>query len=716
MASVRGREVIAATAIVIVAATVAALPLLDPLQGWSIDILTALRWRVFGNRHEPTASPAVVVALDEESYRTPPFKGSPTVVWTNEIGRVLTSVVDGGARVIGTDVVFPVSIEQSEIPFGQGSLGERLRGFDRDFLRAQARTAREGKLVLGEILLHDESILPAPGQRIAVGQRSNIRALNVYSDSDEVVRRVPLTFVVDGQPVPSLSLELAARALAATPELDGTGVRLAGYRIPGRVPNTLTLNFEGGSRDIPTYSLADLRACIEKGDQEFFRRNFNGKVVLLGVALEVEDRKVTSKRFATEPERPAGERCVLPPPSGLDFNRRSIVGTYVHATAVNNLLRQDALVETTRAQTGLIAAAAAGIAAAGALLLSPAVAVLSFVALGVAWTAASIVAMQNTLVLPLLEALFAGILALFGTIGFRLAVTDKDKIFLRKSFALYLAPSVIERMLKSSKLPSLGGETRTITVFFSDVASFSTFAETMAPADLVTLMNAYLSEMTEIIEGHGGFVDKYIGDAIVGVFGAPVADHDHASQAARAALACCARLADLNRSGTAFHGHSLRHRIGLNSGEALVGNIGSRRRFNYTVLGDTVNLASRLEGANKYFATSILASEATVALTGSSFRWREVDTICVKGRLAPLHVYEPLAEAGAQQPADCRAALIYSEGLACWRNRQFAAAAELFASIAESDPPAALFLKRAEKLAQAPPGPDWEPVYILEGK
>src|SRR5262249_31596441 len=254
--------------------------------------------------------------VEEESYRTPPFKGSPTIVWTNEIGRVITAVIDGGARVIGTDVVFPTSIEQSEIPLGDNTLGERLRGFDREFLRAQAKAARAGKLVLGEILMHDDAIVPAPGQRVAVGQGSNIRPLNVYSDSDEVVRRLPLTFPVDGEPMPSLALELAARALAATPEIGSAGVELGGYRIPSRVPNTLTLNFAGGSRDIPTYSLADLRACLEKGDQEFFRRNFNGKVVLIGVALELEDRKITSKRFATEPERTAGPPVSPPAPGG----------------------------------------------------------------------------------------------------------------------------------------------------------------------------------------------------------------------------------------------------------------------------------------------------------------------------------------------------------------------------------------------------------------
>ncbi len=136
------------------------------------------------------------------------------MTWTREIGRVLTAVVAGGAKVVGFDVVFPTSIEQSEIPFGDETLGEKVRGFDRDFLRALALAARANKLVLGEIQHGDQPILPAPGQRIAVGQQQNIRPLNVYNDPDDVVRRVPLTFVVDGATVPSMSVELASRAKA----------------------------------------------------------------------------------------------------------------------------------------------------------------------------------------------------------------------------------------------------------------------------------------------------------------------------------------------------------------------------------------------------------------------------------------------------------------------------------------------------------------------
>ena len=162
-------------------------------------------------------------------------------------------------------------------------------------------------MVLGEVLRGDQPIRPSPGQRIAVRQQQNIRALNVYTDSDDIVRRLPLTFTVDGKPVPSMALELASRALDAKPEFKaGRKDALAGYRIPSAVRGTMTLNFEGGADDIPTYSLADLSACAAKGDKDFFRRQFEGKVVILGTVLASEDRQRTSKRFHHRNRRRAG--------------------------------------------------------------------------------------------------------------------------------------------------------------------------------------------------------------------------------------------------------------------------------------------------------------------------------------------------------------------------------------------------------------------------
>jgi adenylate cyclase len=710
MEPIRRRAAIAAGLISLVSALAAASPALDPVRGVSIDLLTALRWRVFGNAHEPASSPAVVVALDEETFRTPPFEGTPSVTWTREIGRVLTAILDGGAKVVGFDIVFPTSIEQSEVPFGDETLGARVRGFDRDYLRALALGARAGKVVLGQVQHQDNPVLPSPGQRAAVGFGRNIRALNLYNDPDDVVRRIPLTFAVDGAPVASMAAELAGRATggAATPaKFEGLSV----------VPNTVTLNFAGGADDIPTYSLADLRACVEKGDTEFFTRQFGGKVVLIGSVLDIEDRKITSKRFATAPEGAHAARCALPmPAAGQKFARDSIVGVYIHATAVNNLLRGEPVVEFDRLGVGVFSFTLAAVAAGAALAFGPVIATLATLAMLAAWAAGATAAFKAALALPLVEPLFAGLTALGATIGYRFVISDRNKRLLRQSFALYLAPAVIEKMMASNKPPALGGEMRNVTVYFSDIADFSSFSENIPPGDLVKAMNEYLSAMTDIIEQHGGFVDKYIGDAIVAVFGAPLDDPDHAANGVRAALQCAARLGELDRVAAAFQGATVRQRIGLNSGEALVGNIGSRRRFNYTVMGDMVNLASRLEGANRFFGTTILASEMTMALTGDAFVWRELDAIRVKGRANEVRVYEPLARAGEIAPEQTAQAEAYAAGLARFRARDFTGAAEQFARTAETDPPSARFLERVRELLRQPPGPDWEPVNALEEK
>jgi CHASE2 domain-containing sensor protein len=209
----RLRAAFAVFLIALAASLVAASPALDTLRGLSIDVLTALRWRIYGNSHPPENSAAVVVALDEETFRTPPFDGTPSVTWTREIGQVLSAIIDGGARVVGFDIVFPTSIEQSAVPFGDETLGARVRGFDRDYLRALALGARAGKVVLGQVQHQDRPLLPSPGQRAAVGFGRNIRALNVHTDPDDVIRRVPMSFEVDGEKVPSMAAELVARGI-----------------------------------------------------------------------------------------------------------------------------------------------------------------------------------------------------------------------------------------------------------------------------------------------------------------------------------------------------------------------------------------------------------------------------------------------------------------------------------------------------------------------
>ena len=712
------RDLLAIAVVALICGALSASPLFDFAHGLSLDVLTALRWQMFGVRVDPAASSAVVIAIDDESYQTSPLKDSPTITWTGEIGRVLTAVLDGGAKAVGFDIVVPTSLEQSEIPFGDGVLGDKVRGLDRDFLRALAKGAVAGKVLLGEQLRGDAPFLPSQGQRVAVRQQQNIRPLNVFLDSDDVVRRVPLTFTIDGNQTPSMALELASRALNARPQFAADGsVTLAGYQIPSAVPNTMTLNFEGGADDIPTFSFADLRTCATKNDKDYFRRSFAGKVVLFGTVQDAEDRKLTSKRFATGLQGSRAPRCALEQkPIAQTFQRSQIAGVYIHATAVNNLIARNVVVEPGRLPIALIAVLAAAFAAIVARMLQPVHAIVLVLTAIALYATCATVAFHHAFALPLSEPFMAGASALAIMGGYRFMVSDKDRRLLQKSFALYLAPHVINRMLTSSKLPELGGETRHVTIFFSDLERFSQISEAMSPDALMALMNEYLSEMTDIIESHGGYVDKYIGDSIVAIFGAPAEDQDHAANAARAALDCCKRLDELNYDSAAFQGRQLTQRIGINSGDALVGNFGSRRRFNYSVMSDAVNLASRLEGANKFYGTTIVASETTAELAGGGFIWRELDTVRVKGRTQALKIFELLARTEQGSPLPDAIMTDYAQGLAHWRAGAFKSAAECFARTAAADRPSENFLARAKELADHPPGAEWDPVRTLQEK
>jgi class 3 adenylate cyclase/CHASE2 domain-containing sensor protein len=714
----RWRDLAAAGLIALAVSSGVAAWALPWLAGWSLDVTFWLRHVTFGLRHDPARSPSVVVAIDEETHRGAAarevFGIRPEAAWTPEVAQVLNRLREAGAAVVGFDMVFSASVRDFD------------RSYDRDFLVALQRLAREGRVVLGRLQFGTGPINPLNEQNIAVrlGSENNVRGLNLFSDPDDVVRRVPLALEVEepgggSRTELSMSMTLASRMARTTAERLPDGRMTFNDRvIAGSETNTLLLNFEGGSRDIPTFSFLDLVRCAQAGNEAFFREHFAGRVVFLGPVLDVEDRKLTSKRMMTglEVER-VGERCAGPPPPGFYFDdlvRREIPGVYVHATAVNNLLRGDELRELARPWQWL----ALLVAAAGAAVLTVAAPLaLAFGALAAAvigWTGATTAALQYGLVVPLFAPQLAALLAFALALAYRFWIADRDKRFLRRSFALYLAPAVVDRLVDSDRPPELGGEERQATFFFSDLAGFTTISEQLSAGDLVSLLNTYLTAMTDIIEAHGGFVDKYIGDAIAAVFGAPLDDPDHALNAVKAALACEAKLAELNATEPAFRAHHVAQRIGINTGPALVGNIGSRRRFNYTVMGDAVNVAARLEGVNKVYGTRILVAETTAAAIGSRILFREIDRVRVVGRGNALAIFEPLA-VGAGEAADRDRAVAQEHALAAWRRRDFAAAAALFDAVA-GDAVAERFAKRARALVAAPPPADWEPVTNLETK
>src|SRR3954466_3377189 len=410
-------DIVAAILIALLAGAVVTSPPLQTLQGLSLDILTALRGKLVGDHRDPATSPVVVVAIDGETYDTPPFQGSPTLTWTREIGRVLGSITDGGAKVIGLDVIFPSSIEQSEIPFGDAPLGERMKGFDRDYLIALRKLSDNGKLVLGEILSNDHPDAPYPAQRFAV--KNAVRSLNVHTDTDDVIRRMPLSFSIDGKPVPTMPVELAARALGGKPEIAPSGAtELSGYAIPSAVPNTLALNFRGLGRDIPAFSFADLRACVEKGDRDFFRRAFDGKVVLLGTALNFEDRKLTSMRLSGGYDGTPGPRCAQPAPASTAQARSDVAGVFVHATAVRNLIERDAVTELGFPARTIVTIAFAAIIACAACMFAPGGAMIAWFVLTAVYAAVAVGAFVYALALPLTEPALASLAALAMMIGY----------------------------------------------------------------------------------------------------------------------------------------------------------------------------------------------------------------------------------------------------------------------------------------------------------
>lgn len=661
-------------------------PWLSGLQALSLDLLYLAHQRnPFSSglpaEREPMAereSAVVVIAVDEASYRRPPLAGTPKVFWTRELAGVLREVHAAGAAVIALDLIFPTSVE----PY--------LPGFERPFLLALRETAADGRLLLGKAQHSEQPVAPAPTQSFAVGHERNVRALNLVMDRDGVIRGHPLFFqTAEGGEETSMALELALRASGLPLSRGDDGLlRLGEWVIPvaGRDDRFL-LNHASG-RAVPAYSLADLLACIAAGERERLAAIFADKVVLIGTVLDLEDRWTAANRLAGTVYgggHPTGCGDDFVPPVAEE-RRESMAGVFIHATAVDNLLFQEVLRPLPGSWLALAAGALVLVVALATLSLPPLFAATVLLLGGLLLLPAGVWLLERQLAFPFLVPLVEGGGAFVGLLAYRFALVDRQKMRIRRLFSLYTSPSLIEKMLADDRLPELGGEERQVTVWFSDLAGFTALAEGLRPAEVVRLMNRYLTEITDLVEEHGGFVDKYIGDAVLAIFGAPHADPEHAVKAVAAALAVQRRLAEL-AGGTEFMGRKMITRIGINTGPAMVGNIGSPRRFNYTVIGDTVNLASRLEGANKYLGSLILLSEYTAAVLPPAVVLREVETIRVKGRQAPLKVYEPLAlERGELAPEKANQLQLHAEALALARVGDREAALQLLAASSLADP------------------------------
>jgi adenylate cyclase len=301
-----------------------------------------------------------------------------------------------------------------------------------------------------------------------------------------------------------------------------------------------------------------------------------------------------------------------------------------------------------------------------------------------------------------------------------LALERRDRQFVHDALGRYTSPALVRTLLERRELlDRFGGARQELTVYFSDIRGFTTLSEGLPPERLVELLNEYLSAQTEIVERHGGYVDKYIGDAIMAVWGAPVPVPDHAVRACRAALELRASLEALRPGWAARYGVELFARAGVNTCDAVAGNVGSARKTNYTVLGDGVNLASRLEGANKAYGTEILVGDQTRAAAGEEFAFRSVDLLKVKGKTAGVRVHTLAGRIDTLSPGE-RAFLAAWEGaMTSLRMGRFEDAHGRFAALARERPGdelAGLWAARAAAFATAPPGPTWDGIFALDEK
>ena len=499
---IRPRDLLAVGLVAVLAAAVTSLPSLDRLNRLDLDVLHWLRASTPGKPKPAHPAKVVLVAIDEATYATAPFAGMPTVMWTPQLARVMDAVLDGGAAVVGWDMVLPVAVG--------GTVADRR--YDQPLLRSLARSRRDGRIVLGAAY-GDNPVRPHRIFNFAVGGAKNIRSLNLHTDADGIVRGVPLFVDVekDGDITkqPGFALELAARAIGAEPSSEGDGASIGDYVIPGGASNVLSLNFDGRPGAIPIYSFGDLFHCAEQGSVAYFKENFAGKTVIMGAVLDLQDRRLASNRFIVSPDAVgAPEPCISNPQATTGIARRATPGALIHATAINNLLQRDVVEIVAPGPSTAVVFFLAFIVSGLTLLLRPPRAAVAWLCIGLLWTGVTVVAFRNGVLLPLADTLASGSLSFAGMLGYRFGVSDRERNRLSKSFSLYLAPAVIERMLSGNRLPELGGESRTLTVLFSDVAGFTEISEDLSPADLVTFLNRYLSVMSDTIEAHGGFVDK----------------------------------------------------------------------------------------------------------------------------------------------------------------------------------------------------------------
>lgn len=514
-------------------------------------------------------------------------------------------------------------------------------------------------------------------------------------DEDGIYRRMtPLRFF-DNSPMPVLGL---AAYLAAREKADivfsKKMINVAGHNIPLDASGQAILRFRGPSGTHKAYSAAAvIRSEIQMRNGEKPQLDpalFKDKYVFLGFSAK--------GLFDTKP---------VPISSAYP-------GAEINATFLDNFLSGDFMKPAPLAvNIAFIILISFGCVFILTFFQSVWKNVIFSIFFSLTPPVAAVLAYNSGYWLPIVIPEFAVITAITLSLVVNFATEGIQRQFIKSAFQQYLNPAVIDQIIAHPEKLTLGGERRELSIFFSDLQGFTSISEALDPVALTALLNDYLSAMTDIIHEENGTVDKYEGDAIIAFWNAPLEVPDHGFRAVNAALRCQEKLTELRPRYLAQTGKELYMRIGVNTGYAVVGNLGSKDRFDYTMLGDSVNLAARLEGVNKEFGTYTMISAETKKQAGDEFCFRELARVAVVGKKEAVTVFEPLRKENYNEKKDIMEK--FQSGLNLFYLGQFDEARKIFQSLAATDPPSAKYADKCTQMKKLAPA-DWDGVWVMTSK
>lgn len=519
----------------------------------------------------------------------------------------------------------------------------------------------------------------------------------IMPDIDGVVRWIPLVFKCGEEIFAPLSIQSIWHYLdqptliAKVAEYGIEGIQVGDISIPTNETGQMMINFLGPPKTFPHYPVTDIV------NNKYPKGEFKDKIVLVGAtAMGMYDIRNTP--FST----------VYPGPE-------------VHATVIDNILRQQFLSRPEWTKIfDILAVILIGIVTGFVIPRLSAVKGIFFaIGLFVAYIFLTrFLFIKYGLWFNITYPLAALIILYLSLTIYRYLTEERERKKIKGAFTYYVSSSVVNEMLKHPEKLKLGGDRKELSVLFSDIRGFTTIAEGLTPEDLVHLLNEYLTVMTDIVFKYDGTLDKYMGDAIMAIYGAPLDLPNHPSKACHSALEMIKELKKLNQKWMAEGKRPMDIGIGINTGPMMVGNMGSEQRFDFTVMGDSVNLGSRLEGVNKSYKTNVIISEYTYENVKDEFVCMELDSVRVKGKKQPVKIF---SLTGYKDLPDIQHQIVnqFSQGLALYKGRKWDNAIHIFKDITAMDPnlyAAQVYIERCFDLKKNPPPADWDGVYVMTTK